>query len=211
MSMLPTVPPAARTEVPSLAVRSASLSEPCRGLTIMAPGSAHGLRIGPASKIAKKVTAYPRRTLGAMTCPGMEEKTSRCRWPSISTASAAELWSSDAALGAVASQKHSSHSMSPICAALNGSPRTPACAGKVRRLQHAFEWLAGESAGSDRHDTPPAAGPHAGLPTCQVETCMLKPSAKQHVWDLLTPLRQPCVWPCSRRHVMPVAASTLAS
>ena len=79
----------------------------------MAPGSAHGLRIGPASKIAKKVTAYPRRTLGAMTCPGMEEKTSRCRWPSISTASAAELWSSDAAMGAVASQKHSSHSMSP--------------------------------------------------------------------------------------------------
>ena len=56
MSMLPTVPPAARTAAPSLFARSASLSSPCSGLARMAMGSAHGRRIGPASRIAKKVT-----------------------------------------------------------------------------------------------------------------------------------------------------------
>ena len=67
MSMLPTVPPAERTAALSLAARSVSLSLPWSGLAMTALGSAHGLRIGPASNIAKNVTAYPRWTLGATT------------------------------------------------------------------------------------------------------------------------------------------------
>ena len=62
----------------------------------------------------------------------MEVKTSRSRWPSINTASAGTL-STDAPLGAAASQKHSSQAMLPISVCETALSWSPACAGKERR------------------------------------------------------------------------------